>query len=117
MAGSRQPNREEDAVERTEYMYRGRKIEVQGRKREDHGREIERHGDHEGRRLFIDGQEIAIEETENGVLSHAFMFKEFGTPAELAEALIQQWGEARLENPSHAPGQPHHPHAPDQHNH
>jgi len=115
LARSRQPDQKEALVERTEYVYRGRKIEVQGRKIEALGREIEGQRDREPRRLLIDGQEIEFEETENGILSHAFMFKEFGTPAELAEELIKQWGEARIENPSHAPGEHHPSHPPGEH--
>ena len=63
------------------YVYRGRNVEV-------------RKGP-KGTRLFIDDQEIEIEETENGVLSHRHMYREFATPFELAEELIKQWGNAK----------------------
>ena len=42
--------------------------------------------------LRIDGREVAYEQTEEGVFSHEFMYQRFGTPEELAEELVRQWG-------------------------
>ena len=94
MPTSRQAKSKTDTVQRTQYVYRGRNIEV----RKDDKRT----------RLFIDGQEVEMEQTEGGVISHSFMYKEFGTPFELAEELVKQWGEARIEHASKPPDQPHH---------
>ncbi|MDQ3697941.1 MAG: hypothetical protein M3373_07950 [Gemmatimonadota bacterium] len=46
--------------------------------------------------LFIDGQEIAIEETPTGVMSNQNIFAEYGSAFELAEDLIRQWGQADI---------------------
>lgn len=48
-------------------------------------------------RLLIDGREIHMEQRESGVISHEFTFMEFGSPQELAEALIRQWGTAKID--------------------
>ena len=82
--------------ERCECEYRGHKIVVDGARESLH--------------LTIDGEEIDVHQTETGVLSHAAMFREFSNAFELAEELIRDWGDARLENPSFRPGHPHHDH-------
>ena len=82
MPSSQRPRHEGNREEPFEYVYRGRKIRVI--------REKER------QRLFIDDREVMMEQTENGVLSHMFMFKMFSTPYELAEELIKQWGGATM---------------------
>lgn len=95
MPRSEQPQHEGNAGEQIQHMYRGRHIEV--RQERDEARR-----DRSRLRLLIDGQEIDIEQTESGVLSHRFMFKEFGTPFELAEELIKQAGGAEIK-PTHDP--------------
>lgn len=85
---------EEDSTEKSQYMYRGRNIM------------IEKSPERTKTRLFIDDLEIEMEQTEEGVLSHQFMFKVFGTPFELAEELIKQWGTAK---PGQVPQPPDHP--------
>jgi hypothetical protein len=47
-------------------------------------------------RLYIDDEEIPIEVTERGVLSHEMAFKEYGTVDELAEDIIRQRGTAEI---------------------
>lgn len=64
------------------YIFRGRKIEVREEGEKKH--------------LFIDDQEVEMEQTDSGVLSHFFMFKEFGTPYEFAEELVKEFGEAKI---------------------
>jgi hypothetical protein len=54
-------------------------------------------GRREGTRLFIDDEEIVLEEYEGGVMSHDIAFKMYGSPEELAEDLIRQWGTARIQ--------------------
>jgi len=94
MLSSQRPKQEENPAEQIEYVYRGRKIEVRK--------------DDERQRLFIDDQEVEMEQTENGVLSHEFMFQLFGTPFELAEELIKQWGGAKIERAQKPSDHPHH---------
>lgn len=94
MPSSQAPKQHDDSQERTEYTYRGRKIEL--------------YREGEQARLIVDGLEIEMEQNEEGVLSHSFMFKRFGTPFELAEELIKQWGNAKI-NLSPTPP-PHHNH-------
>jgi hypothetical protein len=99
---SRQPAREErptDSTEQLQYDYRGRTIKLQNGRKDALARAP--------MRLFIDDQEVEIEQTENGVHSHAFMFKEFGTPFELAEELIKQWGDAEMKSDQKPPPHPH----------
>lgn len=80
--------KDRDERERSTYEYHGREVEIE-------------RGD-EGTRLRIDGVEIDVEVRESGVVSHAFMFKEFSTVYDLAEELIRQWGTA-----TPRPDQPH----------
>lgn len=47
-------------------------------------------------RLYIDDEEIPIEVTERGVLSHEMAFKEYGTIDELAEDIVRQRGTAHI---------------------
>lgn len=79
------------------YSYHGRRVEVR------------KHGDHVHYRLFIDGLEITMEQSARGVLSHAMMYQEFGSPYELAEALIREWGTSKIER-TQPPDHTDHPH-------
>ena len=81
--------------------YRGRAIEVH--RRGEHWAPDERAF---ATRLHIDGKEITIERTELGYNSHDSMFKVYGSPFELAEDLIRQWGDAEVRPAAH-PGSPH----------
>lgn len=73
--------------------FRGRKISIQKQK---------------GKlRLAIDGEEIPVEYTGRGYMSHAAMFQEFGSLEELAEALIRDWGTTKIKH-SKQPHPPHH---------
>ena len=85
-----------NVVERS--TYRGRAIEVHrpARRAEGIG----------ATKLLIDGQEISIELTELGYLSHDSMFKVFSSPFELAEDLVRQWGDAPV-RPAHHPNGAH----------
>lgn len=85
-----------NVVERS--TYRGRAIEVH--------RPAHRAEGIGATKLLIDGQEISIELTELGYLSHDSMFKVFSSPFELAEDLIRQWGDA-LVRPAHHPNGAH----------
>lgn len=48
--------------------------------------------------LRIDGQEIVYEQTEEGVYSHSMAHKLYGSPDELAEDLVRQWGNAAIDH-------------------
>ena len=52
-------------------------------------------------RLVIDGKEISIERTEHGYMTHENMFRIYGSPHELAESLIRQWGDAEIRPSTH----------------
>jgi len=90
----------ETSTEQVQYNYRGRTIKVQKGRKDALARTP--------LRLFIEDQEVEIEETESGIQSHTFMFKEFGTPYELAEELIKQWGDAEMKSNQPLPPHPHH---------
>lgn len=94
MESPQKPKQEGKSEEQFEYLYRGRKIEVRQRGKQQ--------------RLFIDGDEVMMEQTEEGVLSHNFMFQLFSTPYELAEELIKQWGGAKIDRSKKKPGHPPH---------
>lgn len=81
-------------IEKLQHTFRGRKIEI--------------HKDHKETKIFIDDQEIEVEQGENGFITHAMMFKEYGSPYELAEDLIRQWGEEPIRGAKSPPQTPHH---------
>lgn len=103
------PEKEGQRPDKT--VYRGHTIEV------DAGRERALTKEDASVRLRIDGNEIPVERAEDGFLSHASMFKVYGSPYELAEDLIRQWGEAEISvsephsghgsHPSHKPDRNH----------
>jgi hypothetical protein len=94
MPKTQQPKPEENPMEQIQYIYRGRNIRVEKGP--------------ERTRLFIDDLEVDMEQTENGVHSHQFMFQMFGTPFELAEELVKQWGDAKPKPVSKPPDHKHH---------
>ena len=49
-----------------------------------------------GPQLFIGDEEMDVEVTEDGVLSHDFMFQMFSSVQELAQALVKQRGTAKI---------------------
>ena len=65
-----------------EYVYRGKTIHLDQSQKEP--------------KLFVDSRQVMYEQTEDGVLSHEAMYMVFGSPFELAEELIRQWGEADI---------------------
>lgn len=86
----KRPSRKKKAAP-TEYTYRGRPIRLEpaatARARE---------------KLIVDGRQVPFERTAEGVTSHAFMYMVFGSPFELAEELVRQWGESKVD-PGKAP--------------
>src|SRR3954468_13483003 len=77
------------------FTFRGRQIEILPKGGTDRAMP-EHHMTTPGVRvngiLRIDGREVAFEQTEEGVFSHEFMYQRFGSPEELAEELVRQWG-------------------------
>jgi hypothetical protein len=107
---AKRQNRDEGT--KRESVYRGRLIEVVSEPPRPGGRV----GEQPSRsRLFIDGQEIEIEEAVDGVLSHQNMFRVYSSPFELAEDLIRQWGDQAIK-PAAMPDDHDHGHTHD-HNH
>jgi hypothetical protein len=85
-----------DQPNNIQYIYRGHTISV------------EYHPEHDHRHLNIDGVRIHYEITAGGVHSHDSMFQHYGSPYELAEDLIKQWGETELKS-GEAPPPHNHP--------
>jgi hypothetical protein len=94
-------------VETQESVYRGRKIRIERPRATDADRAArEADGEPRAGRLFIDDEEVPVEVTEGGVISHDMAFKEYGSLEELAEDLVRQRGTAQItrgETP-HPPG-------------
>jgi len=77
------------------FTFRGRQIEILpmgGTDRAMPGHHMATPGVRVDGLLRIDGREVAYEQTDEGVMSHEFMYQRFGTPEELAEELVRQWG-------------------------
>lgn len=69
-----------------EYNYRGRRVQVDPPSRLRNGQNT----------LMIDETRVPYTQTDEGVYSHAMMFQVFGSPYELAEAIIQDWGTSEI---------------------
>jgi hypothetical protein len=86
----------EHGEEGCEQIFLGRTISIQKQKGKLH--------------LSIDGEEIPVEDTGRGFITHANMFKEYGSLEELAQDLVKQWGTAKIEH-SKVPDPSHHKHS------
>ena len=71
-----------------EYNYRGRRVQIVP------PGQVNMNGLNT---LMIDDKSIEYTHTEDGVYSHTMMFQVFGTPYELAEAIIRDWGTADVQ--------------------
>jgi hypothetical protein len=87
-------SQEHEQHEEHETVFRGRKIRIERAT-----------GVRAQSRLFIDDEEVPIEESESGVIGHEMAFKEYGSLEELAEDIIRQRGTAHIEK-----GENDHPH-------
>ncbi len=61
------------------------------------GRAVEIHAAEKGCCVVIDGERVDYVVDDDGIYSHELAYQKLGSPEELAEELIRQWGQARVE--------------------
>ena len=92
-------HKHEPGSKRRTFSYRGRAVEINA-------------GD-VGCCIEIDGERIDYVVDDDGIYSHDMAYQKFGSPEELAEEVIRQWGQAKIKRtpvpPDHAHGQGHGP--------
>ena len=60
------------------------------------GKSVEVHAGEHGCCVVIDGDLVEYTIEPDGIYSHDLAYQKFGTPEELAEELIRQWGTAKI---------------------
>jgi hypothetical protein len=60
------------------------------------GKSVEVHGGEKGCCVVIDGERIDYMIEPDGIYSHEMAYQKFGSPEELAEEVIRQWGQAKI---------------------
>ena len=60
------------------------------------GRSVEIHGGDVACCVEIDGERVDYVVEADGVYSHDLAYQKFGSPEELAEEVIRQWGQAKI---------------------
>lgn len=60
------------------------------------GRSVEIHAAEKGCCVVIDGERVDYVVDDDGVYSHDMAYMKFGSPEELAEEVIRQWGQAKI---------------------
>jgi hypothetical protein len=79
---------------RSTFSYRGRSVEI--------------HAGDVGCCVEIDGERVDYVVEPDGIYTHDLAYQKFGSPEELAEELIRQWGQARIKRTpvphDHGPG-------------
>lgn len=92
-------HKHEPGSKRSTFTYRGRSVEINA-------------GD-VGCCVEIDGERVDYVVDPDGIYSHDLAFQKFGSPEELAEELIRQWGQAKIQRTpvphDHGPGHDHEP--------
>ena len=82
---------------RSTFSYRGRSVEV--------------HAGDVGCCVEIDGERVDYVVEPDGIYTHDMAYQKFGSPEELAEELIRQWGQAKIKRTpvphDHGPGHDH----------
>jgi hypothetical protein len=92
MTPTKRSQRDDESVETYETVYRGRTIRIE----RPRAARVTEGGLIPGR-LYLDDEEIPVEQTEGGVIAHQDMaFKEYGSLEELAEDIIRQRGTAQI---------------------
>lgn len=84
-ASARSPvaeHKHEPGSKRSTFSYRGRSVEVNA-------------GD-TGCCVVIDGERIDYVVDDDGIYTHDMAYQKFGSPEELAEEVIRQWGQAKI---------------------
>lgn len=84
----------EPGSKRSTFNYRGRSVEI--------------HAGDVGCCVEIDGERVDYVVDADGIYSHDMAYQKFGSPEELAEEVIRQWGQARIKRTpvplDHGPG-------------
>jgi hypothetical protein len=60
------------------------------------GKSVEVHAAEKGCCVVIDGERVDYVVDDDGVYSHELAYQKFGSPEELAEEVIRQWGQAKV---------------------
>ena len=60
------------------------------------GKSVEIHAAEKGCCVVIDGERVDYVVDDDGVYSHELAYQKFGSPEELAEEVIRQWGQAKV---------------------
>ena len=60
------------------------------------GKSVEVHGGEHGCCVVIDGERVDYMIEPDGIYSHEMAYQKFGSPEELAEEVIRQWGQAKI---------------------
>jgi hypothetical protein len=75
------------------------------------GKNVEVHAGEQGCCVVIDGELVLYDVDDDGIYSHDLAYQKFGSPEELAEELIRQWGTAKIKRTpvphEHGPGHEH----------
>lgn len=75
------------------------------------GRSVEIHAGDVGCCVEIDGERVEYVVGPDGIYSHDLAYQKFGSPEELAEEVIRQWGQAKIKRTpvrhDHGPGHDH----------
>lgn len=87
----------EPGSKRSTFNYRGRSVEI--------------HAGDVGCCVEIDDERVDYVVEPDGIYTHDMAYQKFGSPEELAEELIRQWGQARIKRTpvphDHGPGHDH----------
>lgn len=90
-------HKHEAGSKRRSFSYRGRSVEI--------------HAGDVGCCVEIDGERVDYVVDADGVYSHDLAYQKFGSPEELAEEVIRQWGQAKIKRTpvphDHGPGHDH----------
>ncbi len=75
------------------------------------GKNVDVHAGKNGCCVEIDGERVDYMVDDDGIYSHDLAYQKFGSPEELAEELIRQWGQAKIKRTpvphDHGPGHDH----------
>lgn len=84
----------EPGSKRSTFSYRGKSVEVNAGEK--------------GCCVVIDGERVDYVVDADGIYTHDMAYQKFGSPEELAEEVIRQWGQARIKRTpvplEHGPG-------------
>jgi hypothetical protein len=81
-AGAADKHQHEPDARTSTFSYRGKSVEV--------------HAGEHGCCVVIDGERVDYVVEPDGIYSHEMAYQKFGSPEELAEEVIRQWGQAKI---------------------